>query len=100
MALLRVDVDELHGLGRALGEASTAISGIDMATGAHNLAASFPGSGFVDVLGQAGQFVDGAYQRVAARMTQVAQLGEQSCANYSATDTGFAQSMHALDVHR
>ncbi|MFF4021338.1 MULTISPECIES: hypothetical protein [Nocardia] len=99
MALLQADIDELQKLAGTVTLAATNIAKVDIGTAAAGLAAALPGSGLDGVCTQAGQFVDGAYQRVAGKFTQVAGKIMTASQWYLETDESFADDMRKFDVH-
>ncbi|MBO0853182.1 MAG: hypothetical protein J2P18_05370 [Nocardia sp.] len=99
MGLLKADIDELHKLSGTLAGVAVAIGKVDMTSAAAGIAAALPGSGLEGVCTQSAQFIDGAYQRVAGKMTQVSGKIETVSQWYLSTDEDFASAMRAFDVH-
>ncbi|MDR7169837.1 hypothetical protein J2W56_003581 [Nocardia kruczakiae] len=99
MALLKADVDELHKLAGTLAGAAMNITKVDAAAAAAGIGAALAGSGLDGVCTQAAQFVDGAYQRVAGKLTQVSGKIETTSQWYLETDDSFAAEMRKFDVH-
>lgn len=97
--MLGADIDELHKLAGTVSGAALNISKIQAAAAAAGIADALPGSGLESVCTQAGQFVDGAYQRVAGKLTQVAGKIETVSQWYLSTDEDFATEMRKFDIH-
>ncbi|MFJ4649680.1 hypothetical protein ACIP5Y_00235 [Nocardia sp. NPDC088792] len=98
--LLKVDLDQLHKLAGTLGTAELHVKRIKVADAAQGIDAALPGSGLDTVCTQAGQFVDGAYQRVAGKFHQVADAVEVAANTYQETDTALANEMRKFDIRR
>ncbi|QIS18207.1 hypothetical protein [Nocardia terpenica] len=97
--LLQADVDELHKLSGTLAGAALTITKINATSAASGIAAALPGSDLDAVCTQAGQYIDGAYQRVAAKLTAVAEKIEATSQWYLETDEDFAATMRTFDIH-
>ncbi|MFF0489791.1 hypothetical protein ACFYTQ_12315 [Nocardia sp. NPDC004068] len=97
--MLQADIDELHKLAGTLAAAATTIRQVKAAVAASGIAAAMPGSGLDSVCTQAGQFVDGAYQRVAGKLEQVGGKIETTAQWYLASDADFAAEMRKFDIH-
>jgi hypothetical protein len=97
--LLQADIDELHKLAGVLAGAGTNITTVNATALAGPIAAALPGSGLDGVCSQAGQFVDGAYQRVAKKLTDVSGKIETASQWYLETDEDFAAQMRKFDVN-
>ncbi|MEC3920188.1 hypothetical protein [Nocardia sp. CDC160] len=97
--LLQADIDELHKVASALSGAATNILNIKAAAASAGLGDALPGSGLDAVCTQAGQFVDGAYQRVAGKLNQVSGAVAQCANKIHETDAHFADEMRKFDVH-
>ncbi|MGW4249318.1 hypothetical protein [Nocardia sp. NPDC004722] len=98
--LLQADIDELHNVANTLSGAATNILNIKAAAAAAGIGAALPGSGLDAVCAQAGQFVDGAYQRVAGKLDQVSMAVGRCATTIHETDAHFADEMRKFDVHR
>ncbi|MGF6886338.1 hypothetical protein ABIA39_000305 [Nocardia sp. GAS34] len=96
--LLQADLDELHKLAGVLAAAGTNITKVNATTMAAQIASALPGSGLDGVCTQAGQFVDGAYQRVAKKLSDVSGKVETASQWYLETDEDFAAAMRKFDV--
>ncbi|WP_405498265.1 hypothetical protein [Nocardia sp. NBC_00511] len=99
-SLLQLDIEELHKVSDALSNASTEISNIKASDAAQGIDSALPGSGLDGVCTQAGQFTDGAYQRVAGKLTQVSNAIGQCAKTVHDTDTAFADAMRRFDIHQ
>ncbi|KZM71647.1 hypothetical protein [Nocardia terpenica] len=97
--LLQVDIDQLHNLAGVLAGAGMNITKVNVTAAATGIAEALPGSGLDGVCTQAGQFVDGAYQRVAKKLSDVSGKIETSSQWYLETEETFAAAMRKFDVH-
>lgn len=97
--LMRADIDELRKLAAALASAAQSITTINATAAANAIAAALPGSGLDGVCTQAGQYIDGAYQRVAGKLTQVSGAINTASQEYLETDTNFAAAMRKFDIN-
>ncbi|MBY8855422.1 hypothetical protein K7711_02930 [Nocardia sp. CA2R105] len=96
--LLQADIDELHKLAGVLAAAGVNITKVNATAAAAAIAAALPGSGLDSVCTQAGQFVDGAYQRVAKKLSDVSGKIDTAAQWYLESDENFAAEMHKFDV--
>ncbi|WP_051407003.1 hypothetical protein [Nocardia sp. CNY236] len=96
--MLRADIDQLNRLSSMLDGVGDEVDGIDVRTEADSLADLLPGCALVPACGQAGEFVEGAYLRVAGRMRQVASITRECSRNLETTDAEFADRMREFDV--
>jgi len=96
--LLQADMDELHKLADALAVAAQNITKINATTAAEVIAQALPGSGLDGVCTQAGQDIDGAYQRVAGKLTRVSGAINAAAQSYLEQDTDFAAAMRKFDI--
>ncbi len=97
--LLQADIDELHKLVGVLAAAGVNITKVNATAAAVGIAAALPGSGLDGVCTQACQYVDGAYQRVAKKFTDVSGKIDAVSQWYLETDQDFAAAMHTFDVN-
>ncbi|SRR6266568_7210620 len=98
--MLKADIDQLNKLATVVGDAGKTIGELKIRTVSDHLGDALPGCVVAQACSQAGEFIEGAYQRVTGRLTQVGQKVTQSAAALHATDADFAKAMHELDVRR
>jgi len=96
--LLQADIDELHKLADALSGAASNITTINAAAAAKAIAYALPGSGLDAICTQAGQNIDGAYQRVAGKLTAVSGAVNTAAQQYVESDTDFATALRKFDI--
>jgi hypothetical protein len=99
MALLQADIDELHKLAGVLAAAGVNITKANATAATAKIAEALPGSGLDVVCTQAGQFIDGAYQRVATKLSDVSGKIDTVSQWYLETDESFAAELRKFDVH-
>ncbi len=96
--LLQADVDELHKLAGVLASAATNITKVNATYATSGIAGALPGSGLEVACTQAGENIDGAYQRVAAKLNAVSSKIETASQWYLETDTDFAAELRKFDI--
>ncbi|CAM4377544.1 hypothetical protein NONI108955_23445 [Nocardia ninae] len=96
--MLKADIDQLNKLASVLDGVGKDVDDIDVRTGAGLLADALPGCEISQACTQAGEFVEGAYLRVAARMRQVAAITTDCAQKFNTTDAEFARRMNEIDV--
>jgi hypothetical protein len=96
--LLQADYDEMDKLSSVLINSATMIHAVKAAAAADGIAGALPGSGLDGVCTQAGQFVDGAYQRVADKFKQVCRSIYWATKTFQETDEAFAADMKKFDI--
>lgn len=99
MGLLQADIDELHKLAGVLAGAAVNITKVNATAATTGIADALPGAGLEAVCTQAGQYIDGAYQRVAKKFTDVSGKIETTSQWYLETDADFAAAMRQFDIH-
>jgi hypothetical protein len=96
--LLHADLDELHKLAGTLTGAGVNITKVNATAATTGISAALPGSGLDGVCVRAGQYIDGAYQRVAAKLTAVGEKVDTASQWYLETDQDFADVMRTFDI--
>jgi hypothetical protein len=97
--LLDADYKQIQALAGVLTDAATMIKAVNATNTANGIAAALPGSGLDGVCTQAGQYIDGAYQRVAGKYSQIADSMLKATKTYQETDDAFAAELRKFDVH-
>ncbi|MQY17423.1 hypothetical protein [Nocardia macrotermitis] len=96
--MLKADIDQLNKVATVLGNASKAIGELKVRGVSDHIGDALPGCVVAQSCSQAGEFIEGAYQRVTGRLDQVGQKVTQTAKDLQTTDADFAKAMHELDV--
>lgn len=95
--MLQADIDQLTKLATTLDTVSKDIDAIDVRTTGDKLAEALPGCQPISTAcGQAGEFTEGAFLRVAQRVTALGTLINKSATTYALTDEQFRQQMEYM----
>ncbi|MBF6176454.1 hypothetical protein [Nocardia blacklockiae] len=98
--MLKADIDQLNKLVTVLGDAGKNVDAIDVRSVSDHMADALQGCAVAQACAQAGEFIEGAFLRVAGRMQLVGQKVTECAANIQTTDEQFAKVMDDLDVHQ
>lgn len=94
---MKVNTEQLRKLSARLNSTADAVDGVDVRSGTGAIAGALPGCADVSrACVQAGEFVEGAYLRLAGRQRHMAQITTDNANNYDATDEKYAAELGAL----
>ncbi len=96
--MLQFDIDQVKRLASTLRGVGTEIDSIDVRTAAAGIDAALVGCGAIPtVSAQVGEYTEGAYLRVARRVTHVAGVAERAANDMATTDQQFKRKLDELD---
>ncbi len=94
---MKVNTDQLRKLATTLNASADAIDGVDVRSGTGGIAGALPGCADVSqACVQAGEFVEGAYTRLAGRQRRMSGITTDNANNYDATDERYAAELSAM----
>ncbi|MFB7724446.1 hypothetical protein [Nocardia sp. NPDC056100] len=99
MTLFKSDIDQLNTLAVTLENAGNAIDAVDIRSALSAVHAALVACDIVQVCDQSGEFIEGAYLRVAERERQVAAKARECAAAYAMTDENFKKELDKFDFH-
>ncbi|RDI62855.1 hypothetical protein [Nocardia pseudobrasiliensis] len=99
MALLKADVDQLNTLAGTLEEVGNAIDAVDIRSAVARVREALDGCDIVAVCEQAGEFIEGAYLRVAERERAIGSKIRTCASDFAMTDENFKKAMDEYDFH-
>ncbi len=95
--MLTVDIVQLNRLADTVGAVSTQIDTIDVRTSADKIPNALPGCGIGQACVQSGEFIEGAWLRIAQRLQQLETIVRQCSASTHTTETEFADRLDSMD---
>ncbi|NLE78064.1 MAG: hypothetical protein GX610_00505 [Rhodococcus sp.] len=94
---MKVDPEELRALAGVLEGVSSAVDAIEVRTQCDAVAAAIPGTDLGAAAAKAGEFVEGAYLRVADRISQISQIAQGNARNYDVQEGEFLERLTAME---
>lgn len=91
---MKVNPDELRAMAVALDMAGQTIDDLDVRTICSSAGSSLAGTSLSQACSQAGEYVEGAYLRMAGRMWRMSGVAKGTADSYDVTDEDFT---HKLD---
>ncbi|MCM6778190.1 hypothetical protein NDR87_32380 [Nocardia sp. CDC159] len=99
MALTQADMDQLNSLAGKLEEVGNAIDAVDIRTALAKVREALVACDIVPVCDQAGEFIEGAYLRVAERERSIATKIRTCATDFAMTDQNFKKALDEFDFH-
>lgn len=95
--MLTVDLVQLNRLADTVGIVSGEIDKIDVRSSADKIPSALPGCPVGQACVQSGEFIEGAWLRVAQRLQQLETIVRQCSASTHTTETEFADRLNSMD---
>ncbi|WP_067478390.1 hypothetical protein [Nocardia amamiensis] len=93
---MRVDPDQLRALAASMDDIGSMADALDVRTNANAVAGAMPGSPLGAVCATAGEYVEGAWLRMAMRCKRVSNICKGGAGAYEVTDQEFRDRLAAM----
>ncbi|MFC3961708.1 hypothetical protein [Nocardia jiangsuensis] len=95
--MLTADILQLNRLADTVGTVSAEIDKIDVRTSADRIPNALPGCTVGQACVQSGEFIEGAWLRMAQRLHQLETIVRQCSASIHTTETEFTDRLNSMD---
>lgn len=99
MGMFKADIDQLNTLAKTLDDAGNAIDAVDIRSALSAVRSALVACDIVQVCDQTGEFIEGAYLRVAERERAIAAKVRSCATDYAMTDDTFKKELDKFDFH-